>query len=308
MNKNRMIGIVVVVVLAGAVFAFSKQDNSRVATNTGVYCSPDGTLSSVVPIQSHRSYCLKVSSDTGNFQPNTPATFSYSIVDDQGNILKDFDTVHEKIMHFIVVRKDLANFQHVHPEFNATTGEFTLSNLTFPSDGEYRLFADFTPTASQMGPDGMKLPVTLSHDVSVGNLANYKPQPIGAPTNTKAVDGYQVALSTDAPPSTGIESMLMFDIEQNGKSINDSQPYLGALGHAVILREGDLQFIHGHPVESAMDRQTGVVHFMVGFPESGKYKVFLQFQRDGNVSTADFVVDVAQGAPSETGGMEGMQQ
>ena len=58
--------------------------------------------------------------------------------------------VHEKIMHFIVIRKDLANFQHVHPDFNSSTGEFTLSNLTLPSDGEYRLFADFTPTASQM--------------------------------------------------------------------------------------------------------------------------------------------------------------
>lgn len=292
MNRNLIIGIVAIVVIAGAAFAFSNRGNSPVATNADVYCSSDGALSDVMPIQSHRSYCIKVSSDTSGFQLNTPATFSYSIVDDQGNTLKDLDTVHEKIMHLLVVRKDLANFQHVHPEFNSTTGGFTLSNLTFPSDGEYRLFADFTPTASQMGPGGIKLPVTLSEDVRVGNLTNYKPQPVGAATNTKATDGFQVALSTDAPLTTGKESMLMFDIQQSGKSVTDLQPYLGALGHAVILRDGDLQFIHGHPVESATDRQTGVIHFMVGFPESGKYKVFFQFQRSGKVSTADFVVNV----------------
>lgn len=301
MNRDLLIGIIVIAIIAGGVLFYGMGSTSPTSTQASVYCGEGGTLTDTPPIQSHRSYCFKTSSNTSGLESNTPAPFSYSIIDDQGNTLKDLDTVHQKIMHFIVVRKDLANFQHVHPDFNPATGEFTLSNLTYPSDGEYRLFADFTPAASMMSHGDVKLPVTLSRDLQVGNLANYKLQALGATTDSKTVGGYQVKLPTVASLETGKESTLMFDIKQNGKSITDLQPYLGALGHVVILRGDDLQFIHAHPLQSATDKQTGAVHFMVPFAEAGKYKVFLQFQREEKISTADFVVDVARGAGSSDG-------
>lgn len=65
-----------------------------------------------------------------------------------------------------------------------------------------------------------------------------------------------------------------------------------------MLREGTLDFIHAHPMQDAKKPQTGEVDFMVDFPEAGRYKVFTQFQRDGEVFTTDFVVSVAQGANS----------
>ncbi len=305
MNKNTIIGIIAVaVILIAGVFVVSKTNkNPQVSTNNqnAVYCGSDSELTSTQPIQSHRNYCIKYNSDAVTFTPNTPAAFTFSIIDDEGNTLKDFDTVHEKTMHFIAVRKDLANFQHVHPEFNSTTGEFTLSNLTLPSDGEYRLFADFTPTGSMMGPNGMKLPVTISQDVRLGNMASYKPGPIGSPTSTETVDGYQFTLTTTPQaPATGSENKLTFDIRQNGKPVTDLEKYLGALGHSVILSEGDLQFIHGHPVEDPSKPQTGKVNFMVDFPEVGKYKVFTQFQRSGKIMTTDFVVNVGEGAESSS--------
>ena len=148
--------------MAGAgIVITSKIEN----VSANVYCSSEGKLSNIQSIQSHRSYCIRSGAPTTSYLPGMPSRFTYSVVDDEGNTLKDFDTVHEKIMHFIVVRKDLTNFQHLHPDFNKVTGEFTLSNLTFPSDGEYRLFADFTPTSSQMGSGSTKLPVTISQDI-----------------------------------------------------------------------------------------------------------------------------------------------
>ena len=78
--------------------------------------------------------------------------------------------------------------------------------------------------------------------------------------------------------------------------VKDLETYLGALGHAVVLREGTLDFIHAHPVEDAAKPQNGKVNFMVYFPEAGKYKVFTQFQRAGKVITIEFVVTVAEGA------------
>ncbi len=302
MNKKTIIGItiVIIIIVIGGIFATKNSDkNSQISTNdqNKIYCSSEGTLTDTQPIQSHRSYCIKSNADSVSFNPNNPTSFTYSIIDDQGNTLRDLDVVHEKLMHFISVRKDLANFQHVHPDFNQATGEFTISNLTLPTEGEYRLFADFTPTASQMGPDGTKLPVTISQDVRVGNIANYKPQPIGNPTSKETVEGYQFTLTTTpSKPITGIENMLTFEIKQNGKSIVDLEKYLSALGHSVILSGGDLQFIHGHPVEDPLKPQNGKINFMVDFPEAGNYKVFTQFQRAGRIITTDFVVNVSQGA------------
>src|SRR5581483_4220283 len=91
--------------------------------------------------------------------------------------------------HFILVRKDLQNFQHLHPEYKEGTGEFNV-NITFPTDGPYRLFPDFTP----INENPQKLPITLSKDINVGDMSKYKPQPVIADTSsTKTTDGYTIA-------------------------------------------------------------------------------------------------------------------
>ena len=87
--------------------------------------------------------------------------------------------------------------------------------------------------------------------------------------------------------------------------MTDLEPYLGALGHSVILREGTLDFIHAHPVEEVTAKQNGTVSFIVDFPEVGKYKVFTQFQRGGKVITTNFVVSVLKGSGQGTDSMEG---
>ena len=306
MNKITL-GIVGVVIVAGiALFAFSVSDTPQVANNGDRYCSTDGTLTDTMPIQSHRSYCIKSNADSVSFTPNTPSFFTYSIIDDRGNTLKELDTVHEKVMHFIVVREDLANFQHVHPEFNPATGEFTLADFTLPNDGEYRLFADFTPAASQMGPDGDKLPVTIHQDVKVGNLANYKPQPIGTTEKSKTFDGYQVTLiPNSASLVSGSDIGFDFEIKKDGKPVTNLEKYLGALGHTVVLRESNLQFIHAHALQKPTDPQTGKVNFVITFPEAGNYKLFSQFQHEGKIITSNFVANVLERQGDNTGAPHG---
>lgn len=307
MNNKIIWGILGVIVIASiAVINFKGSPASKTVTTTRVYCSSDGTLTNTMPIQSHRSYCIKSNASQVSFAPNAPTSFTYSIIDDQGNTLKRLDTVHEKQMHFIVVRKDLANFQHVHPEFDPTTGEFTLSDFTLPTDGEYRLFADFTPTASQMGPNGDKLPVTISQDVRVGNIASYKPQPIGTTERSKTFDGYQITLiPSSASVVSGTDIGFDFEIKKDGKLVTNLEKYLGALGHTVVLREGDLQFIHAHALQKPADPQTGKVNFAIAFPEAGNYKLFSQFQHEGKIITSNFIVNVAQGQESSSSSENG---
>lgn len=306
--KNKIIlAVVGIIVVTGIVLVATKNSNDpQVAKDTGIYCSSDGTLTSTKSIQSHRSYCVKSDSSGKTYSVNSPNEYSFSIVDDQGDTLKNFEITHTKLMHVIVARKDLAYFQHVHPEFNQATGVFSFKDLTFPADGVYRIFADFAPGGGQKDSSGMPLPVTLSEDVPVGIGANYTPQMLGSEERTKTFGDYQVTFSTDKTLMSGVQSMITFNLKQNGKPVTDLQEYLGALGHSVILREGNLDFIHAHPMEDVTTDQDGKVDFMVDFPEAGKYKIFTQFQRNGKVFTTDFVVSVIQGANSSGSSMPGM--
>ena len=306
-----LVFVTIGVVLVAAVVVLIEIARMGQSKATGiVYCSSGGELTDKRPIQSHRNYCLQNLSSVNTLQPNVPIAYSFRIVDDRGNTLKDFDTVHEWLMHFIVVRHDLAEFQHVHPTFNASTGEFTLSALTFPTDGAYRLFADFTPSAAQMGPDGMKLTAAPFQDVNVGDLKKYSPQSIGGDVNSKTFGQYQIRLATEpAYITTGGPESLAFTIKKDGKPVQNLEQYLGALGHAIILREDTLDFIHAHAeghnmsnMDATMSQMqlegmkmdTGgpTINFETLFPESGTYKIFLQFQHESKVVTADFVVNV----------------
>ncbi|MEK7532795.1 MAG: hypothetical protein AAB579_04340 [Patescibacteria group bacterium] len=286
--KNILLCLIIgVVLVGGGIFLYQ---NSKENTDP----------SSVV--QSHRSYEVEMVSDLYNIQPAQVTKVAYKIKDEQGNILKDFDVVHERIMHVIVVRKDLQYFQHLHPEFDKTTGEFFLP-VTFATDGEYRMFADFTPNMSQWGPRGERLPVTLFQEVAVGNRANYKPQPIGSRERTKTFDGHTITMSQSAEPLASQNDVeFTFEIKKDGKLVTNLEKYLGALGHTVVLREGDLQFIHAHATQKPADSQVGKVNFVITFPEAGNYKLFSQFQHEDKIITSDFSVSVIDGVKSSPDG------
>ncbi len=285
--KSTYISVLVVgVVIIGAIFLIGKDS--------------EGTNNDA--IQSHRSYSIKLLSDTSSLKPNTPTTYSFSVVDEQGTMLKDFQIAHDMLLHLIVVREDLAEFQHVHPDFNSSTGVFTLNNLTFPTAGQYRIYADFVPSSSQMGEGGMPLNVVLDKDVNVGG--SYSPQSLSVSAISKHFDNYEVSLSTNPKSLTaGSRGMFSFAIKKDGKLITDLQPYLSALGHSVVIREGTLDYIHAHAVQEPSVIQNGTIDFHTDFPYDGKYKVFTQFKHQEKVITTNFVIDV-KGDNSEPTPME----
>jgi hypothetical protein len=70
--------------------------------------------------------------------------------------------------------------------------------------------------------------------------------------------------------------------------VTDLDPYLGARGHLVAIREGDGAYLHVHPAgedELAFDTE---------FDEPGRYRLFLQFNHGGAVRTAAFTVQVTR--------------
>ena len=253
------------------------------------------------PTQSHRTYSLNILSDFENIQPGKSVDVRFNIKDEQGNVLKDFQVTHKKLLHFVVVRKDLQQFQHIHPVLNQQTGEFSVS-VTFPTDGPYRTFADFAPKNAQMGPGGMPLMVTLNKDLAVGNMGKYQ---VAVPqvdnSILKTVDGYRVNYNFPKEIKAQTEVEFSLIIEKDNVDVK-LENYLGAKGHSVILRKDNLDYIHTHAqdMNHGGDAKNSMNHEMSGdsvtfdtsFPEPGIYKVFTQFQINGKVLTSDYTLQV----------------
>jgi hypothetical protein len=202
-----------------------------------------------------------------------PFALAFRILDRQGRTVRDFDVEHTKRMHLIVVRRDMTGFQHLHPTEEAD-GTWSI-RVTLPEAGSYRVFADFS-----VG----ERPYTLADEITVDGSVRFAPLP--APTGAVSVDGLRVAL-TEGATKAGEESELAFTVTRAGKPVA-VQDYLGAKGHLVALRQGDLAFLHVHPDENRLK-------FMATFPTAGTYRLFLQFKTtDGRLHTAAFTQEVSR--------------
>jgi hypothetical protein len=215
------------------------------------------------------------------FTAGREESLRFTVRGPDGHPVTAYDRTHEKDLHLIVVRRDLSGFRHVHPARDAT-GTWGIP-FTFGSGGTWRVFADFAPT-------GLGRTITLGTDVNVSGT--YVPVRLPKASNGTSVDGYDVTLA--GRPVAGEEAELAFRISRAGKAVTDLQPYLGAYGHLVSLRDGDLAYLHNHPAELAQAGGQGgpEVRFSTTFPTPGMYRLFLDFQHAGTVHTAEFTVKV----------------
>ena len=151
--------------------------------------------------------------------------------------------------------------------------------------GSYRVFADFER-------DGRSS--TLGADLTVDGPADYRAIPAPSSSFTTAA-GYEVEVSGE-PARAGHEAELEFTVRRNGELIH-TEPYLGAGGHLVALRQGDLGFLHTHPAAHSEGGDTShddSVPFATEFPSAGRYRRFFQFKHEGRVHTAAFTQDVTR--------------
>ena len=215
---------------------------------------------------------------SATFTAGRSQDFRFRILDRWGRPATDFAVVHEKPLHLIVVRRDLTGFQHLHPEM-AADGTWSIP-LTLPEAGSWRAYADF----SVVGADGGQTALTLGVDLAVAG--EYAPRTLPAAAREVTVDGFTVGYS--GVPQAGITAPLQFQLSRAGEPAT-VEPYLGAYGHLVGIREGDLGYLHVHPDENQAE---GEIKFWLSVPSAGRYRFFLDFQVDGVVRTAEFTVEV----------------
>jgi len=216
-----------------------------------------------------------------------PTELSFRVLAPDGHPLTAYKPAHEKELHLIVAGRDLTSFQHLHPA-RAADGTWTVpANL--PGAGDYRVFADFTPAAETES-------LTLGADLHVGG--DYRPAALPETGRSVTVDGYTVTLTGDL--TAGQAGRLAFAVSKDGRPVDDLDPYLAAYGHLVVLRAGDLGYLHVHPDGEPGDGVTKPgpeVDFTATAPSAGDYRLFLDFQHAGTVHTAAFTL-TAGAAPA----------
>ena len=203
------------------------------------------------------------------------------IREEDGTPVEAFDLNHEKLLHLIVASKDLSYFTHIHPE-HVGGGVFEIANV-FPAGGEYRLIADFQPT----GGDSMtKLTWVDVEGEPLPAAAVVPSDPL-----VDAAAGKRVALRAEGLVEDEAAT-LTFTIqdEATGEGIADLEPYLGAVGHVVVLSEDGERYVHVHAEADQGNGPDAV--FETTFPSAGIYKIWGQFQHRGEVFTVSYVVEV----------------
>ncbi|RJE87762.1 hypothetical protein D3P07_15810 [Paenibacillus sp. 1011MAR3C5] len=220
-----------------------------------------------------------------SFQPNEAAAgqaiaIDLQIADAEGEPLQKFEDNHERKLHLIIVGEDLGYFDHVHPEY-AGNGLFR-QYIVLPEGGKYKLFADFQPAGYAH--------TTVSTTLHVDGEHKFE-RMIEDQERVKTTDKAVVELAASAL-AAGQESELAFTFRhpRTGAALTDLQPYLGAIGHVVIISEDLEQYLHVHPVN---ERGNGPeARFVTSFPAEGLYRIWGQFQREGETFIVPFTVRV----------------
>ena len=214
-------------------------------------------------------------------------TFRFAIEDQHDQAVREFTPIHERDLHLIVVNRELTTFHHVHPTLDVD-GAWSI-DLPALDPGSYRAIADFQVA------DGPRL--ALGTDLTVAG--QYRSSELSEPTAQTMTDGYEVELAAERSDNGEVTAELT--VRRKGALITDLEPYLGASGHLVAMRSGDLAYAHVHPVEHD-DTAPGDVTFNAELISAGRYGLFFDFKHDGTVHTAAFTFD--QGPVTGTPDME----
>ena len=223
---------------------------------------------------------LIVTTEPAAIKPGEPVKLNLMIHGATGAMITDFETVHEKKLHLIIVRDGLDRFAHIHPKIDRD-GNIT-GTFTFPTAGTYRLYADHKTACQE--------PVAAMAEVIVTGTPPPKPELVpNAPGRVTGDDlAAEIVIETSKAGATTRISFTLFDAAD--QPVADLQPYLGAMGHLVVVSADGQQYVHSHPLEEKSS--AGSVAFEAHFPRPGIYKGWGQFQRSDTVHDVPFVVEI----------------
>jgi hypothetical protein len=240
-----------------------------------------------------KPFQLDVRSSPKNPRAGEPVDFQISVRRQlTKELVTSFEQVHERLMHLLIIRSDLGQFSHEHPEIDKD-GTFRI-RYTFAAGGEYHFFADFAPK-------GAGSHVLLAKVKVTGKTAARFDLSSAAPADqslSQRAGDLQVSLKLpgdEIPVRKTITVEAQLKSEQ-GAPVTDLEPYLGALGHFILVHQDGVTMVHSHPDERQPNSgKDGTVSFLSRFPKAGLYRGWAQFQRSGKILTVPFILRAKDG-------------
>jgi DMSO/TMAO reductase YedYZ heme-binding membrane subunit len=234
------------------------------------------------------NYVATLSSVPTQAVPGQAASLNITITDaSTSQLVQQFDEHQTKLMHLIIVSDDLKYYDHLHPDYKGN-GHFSIG-ATFPQAGTYYLYASYVPqdAAEQF---------SLMNVVTAGAGPSVLPI-LGPPTTQASDDTYTAVLSGMDKIRAGQVATPTFTIrDTRSGAIPQLDPYLDAYGHLAVISSDLRTYLHIHPNLTGLEQQRGQarLQFVTSFSRPGRYKLFLQFQVDGESHVIPFVAEVEQ--------------
>ena len=212
---------------------------------------------------------LAVDLFVGDVPPNQPVTLRFFVnLKPRSSAVDDLQVEHEKMMHVIGVRDDLGDFFHIHPA-KVSSGMWEVQH-TFTNGGNYKIWTDLKyhgtsysfrqPTLRVKGPSrGASQPLTIE--------------------DRAKISGYEVTLSRSGSLTVGKTNEFIISIRDSSGQLAETEKFLGAAVHLVIIRNDLSVFLHAHP--EPRGASDGSIRFNQVFPKPGTYKLFAEFRPKG---------------------------
>lgn len=271
------------------------------AAHAGRHMADDGSTITYQPLDPEDARYISFAA-AKDIQAGQPQNLVFSIRDAHGRRIRFVEKMHEQPIHLVVVSKDMKEFAHIHPELEPDD-RFAVT-YSFPRGGQYWLFADFARPGAAPSVARFCLDVAGAPSVDGGSSDDGQ--------LTKIREGLRVTLALPADMVTGKDLRFRFQLADAGRGdpISDLQPYLGAWGHIMIVREDGKRFIHAHAADEAYPgsdsdpwKHTHIapgpspssVSTVTGFREPGLYRMWVQFQRNGELVTVPYAFAVSEG-------------
>ena len=251
------------------------------------FCDPANPQ--FIPVVSARSPVVMALKADRPPARNEPVGFTLTLRTASGKAIGPADLIvaHTRKLHLLIVDPTLSDYQHVHPEPGRKAGEWRFT-LTPRRAGDYRVFADFTPAATQRGlyaAADFTVPGTVASVINTGNT-------------TWQELGYNFELVLPPVLNAGRPADLKFRIASPGtvKQPVPLQPVMDAFAHLVAFDEARSGFAHLHPMETdlaqAPDPLRPELNFKVTIPQPGRYVIWAQVDLAGKEVFTPFWVDV----------------
>jgi hypothetical protein len=219
--------------------------------------------------------------------------------------LDDLVPDHGHLMHLFLVRMPgLDRMAHIHPDMTAT-GRFSVDLPTMDS-GRYALYADIVHEngLAETAVATLDMPPIIGAPLQGDDSEAIVPPLKNAQDSSEYPLDEGIRMVWELPSSeirTKRPELFTFEVHNaTGDRVEDLEPYMGMAGHAEFIRSDGEVFAHVHPSGSAamaammlaqpthsMAMPMDLV-FPYGIPSAGRYRVFVQIKRHGQIETAAF--------------------